>query len=334
MTYVDRSSRARGVESVAPGAVPSGGAAGEAAVALASERAAGHGGASGTARARRSADDSAVVSSVLTKLELLSDPSAVLALAQTMLRDLQCNQRAEDAQSAGQRAEIDLEDRIEADISAREADRQRAQEQDIAMVFQVIGSALALAAGAVGAAFTGGATLVGAIGLAIAVLGPLACTIATRCGGDATAAAVVSGACAVVGSIMSFGAGAAGGAAGAASTAATAAQAATSAAAAVTQATTAVVNTTVQGLQAASAVAQATQGALEVAASVHGGDAGHRRADSAEASARRERDSEIMSDATAAFGDIMRLFGRIAERMRATEDARAECLRIAAGARG
>lgn len=320
MTYIGRSREVASTHLAAAEAPGQSMPAGEAAVALARERPSARGEVSSALeRARRVAEDASAAAGAAVKLQMLADPECVMMIAQSMLRDLHCTMRAEDAETAGQRAEIDLEDRIEADIAAREAERARAEEQDIAMVFQAIGSALALAAGAVGAAFTGGATLVGAIGLAIAVLGPLACTIATRCGGDAGIAAGVAAGCAVIGSIMSFGAGAAGGAAGAAGAAASVAAA---------------VDASVTTLRVGSAVAQATQGGFQIAAAVHGGEAGQRRADSAQAAGDRERETEEMAAAAADFGEIMRLFARVSEKMSAVRDARAECLRIAAGARG
>jgi hypothetical protein len=94
-------------------------------------------------------------------------------MLQSRLRDVQLGQREEDVRSAGSRADVHSAVRASQLARAEDAERDRAQSDELGEVFKYIGVGLALVAGAVSAAFTGGVGLVAAVGLAVAVLGPI-----------------------------------------------------------------------------------------------------------------------------------------------------------------
>lgn len=266
-------------------------------------------GAAPLTRAERAASDARATSRAAELFRGLCSPESFLASLQLALRDQQMTQRESDSQAGADRADIAQAHRDREQVEAREAAERASHDREIASIFSYVASGIALLAGTVGAIFSGGATLVAAIGLVIAIAGPLISNALVEEGVlPMEAGLAVSGICVAVGSIMSFGAGAAGGAA------TVAAQAA---------------NVAVQLLNTASAAVRVGQGTLEIAAAVEDGTHAHSRADAESWGYVSEAALDDVDDATDAAASLMREFARMAERLRAVADVRHEGMRVA-----
>ncbi len=264
-------------------------------------------------RSERALADASAAESAARRLSALGDPLALLRMLQSRLRDVQLGQREEDVRSAGSRADVHSAARASQLARAEDAERDRAQSDELGEVFKYIGVGLALVAGAVSAAFTGGVGLVAAVGLAVAVLGPIVCDVLRdERVIDGQAALWASVTCAAVGAALSFGAGAVGGA--------------TAAASAVAQTVTQVSNVAV-------AAAKVAQGGCQIASGVFTGEHMHRLADANDAGQRVQQSLAALDESADSIRALTEQFGRVARRMREVSEVEAEGRRAAASFR-
>ena len=247
---------------------------------------------------------------IASLMSLLCDPESMLTIAQSMLRDTQANGRQQDTETRQGIARN--QEQLRAEESARAlADAQQSREADqLANIFKIAGAALAAVVGVLGCVFTGGASVVAAVGLVIALAGPMICDALGEAGVIPEDVAMGVGiGCAVVGTAMSFGAGAAGG---------------------VAQIGTKAVSIALQATKLSLQAAQATVGAVETGfktiAVVEAADSSHHEAESIGAEARSERANESADAAAEGVAAVLRLFARMAERMREIRETRAETM--------
>lgn len=251
-------------------------------------------------------------------MSLLCDPESLLTIAQSMLRDSQASGREQDAET--RQAAARIQEQLRSDETARAlADAAQSREADLfANVCKVIGSALAAVVGVLGCVFTGGASVVAAVGLIVALAGPMICDALAEAGVMPEDVAMGVGiGCAVVGSAMSFGAGAAGGAAQVGSKVAQIALQATK-----------------LSLQAAQATATTVQTGFKTIAVVEAADSQHHSAEAIDAESAREQASESADAAAESVATLLRVFTRMAERMREIREARAESMTTLTSALG
>ena len=263
------------------------------------------------ARERIAASDAEIVASASSGLGRLATPQGLLMLLQSRLRDIQVGQREQDVRAASSRADVQRAALDRARDLASAADAARAESEQVGDIFRGIAAGLALVAGAASAVFTGGAGLVAAVGIAIAVLGPVVSHELARAHViDGQAELITSVTCAVVGAALSFGAGAVAGGVSAAGAAGSAA---------------------IQAVQLASATASIAQGGAQVAAGVYEGEQLHASADAREADQHREAALDELDEAASAVRILTRRFGRVAARMQALGEVEAEGRRAASG---
>ncbi len=255
-------------------------------------------------RASREAEDANRVGALLCAL---SDPEAFLSVVQRMLGDAQTSQREHDVRSRTATASAMGELRtIELRASAEDA-RQAKEAGLIGDVLKGIAAGLAAIVGVLGAVFTGGASVVAAVGLIIAIAGPLVCDALAQAEVlPQDVAAGIGIGCAVVGSALSFGAASGSAAATATSTAAKVAIEATKTTLKAVQAT----------LTAAESVARTVQ-------TVETRDSLANSADATEAGAARDEASELADDAVRDVATLLRMLARVGERLREVKEARA-----------
>lgn len=126
------------------------------------------------ARSTRAEADAAIAHRVAAKLDVfVADMFSLIEAFQTRTRDVQSTTQERDVAarslSAGQ-----AHTQRTAELETALVDRARAAESSlVADVCRVIGSIVSIAVGALGAIFTGGASLVAAIAIVVAIVGPL-----------------------------------------------------------------------------------------------------------------------------------------------------------------
>jgi hypothetical protein len=264
-------------------------------------------------RDARIAEDRVVRDRAMRALAELATPEGMLRVLQLAVRDSQSSVRIEGAQAAEDVADAQeaLEARrtAEAEAHARESDMW----SEIGNVLGKIAAVVAAVACLATSWCSGGATVVLAVGLMIAVFGPMVCEALGDAGVIPQEAALAAGiGCTVIGSALSFGAGAAGGAASAASQ---------------------VAKVVADACQYTAASLQTAQGASEIVAATETGASMHALADAQGAQHAAEAATALGEEEVQELASMMRLFGRIAERLRRMDEARAEALRAAVGAR-
>jgi hypothetical protein len=285
-------------------------------------------------RASRAEADAATTRRVGESLEgVCADFFSLVEALQAQARDTQasCQEREASARSSGAR---DAHDRRVGELERAVSDRAHAAESsNVADILRWVGVGLSLVVGAVGAIFSGGATLVAAIAVAVA----LVATTTLQALGQAgvigqDAAAIASVVVSAVATVVSFGA-SVGSLVSAASTAAT--TAASSVVSAGTTAVTAAATGASAGASAASAatdilqqipsilqgLAAITQGSYEIDASVATRDSAQHEASAAEHGHRRDAEAELRDEAVDVLSSLMRSFARVAASM---ADAREE----------
>ncbi|MBX7193325.1 MAG: hypothetical protein K1X94_14820 [Sandaracinaceae bacterium] len=260
----------------------------------------------------RASDDDRLASLMST----LSDPESLLTIAQSMLRDAQTEGRQQDTET--RQAAARIQEALRSDEITRSlTDAQQSKDSEtIANVFKVVGAALSVVVGVLGSVFTGGASVVAAVGLVIALVGPLVCDALAEAKVLPSDVALGLGiGFAAVGAAMSFGAGAAGGAASVASQAAKAALEATKWSLRLTQAT---VSTVEAGFRAHAAMESA--------------DSSHHFAEATGAEARRELANQSADSSAQGLTGLLQTMARINERLREIRESRAETMSSITGA--
>jgi hypothetical protein len=243
-------------------------------------------------------------------VSILADPESLLMVAQSMLRDAQTEGRQQDTET--RQATARLQETLRSDeINRALTDAREAKgSSDIANVLKVVGAALSVIVGVLGAMFTGGASIVAAVGLVIALVGPLVCDALAEAGVvPADVALGVGIGLAVVGSALSFGAGAAGGAAQVANQAARLALEITKFSLQVTQATIATVG-----------------GGFQALAAIETSHSAHHIAEATGAEARREAANESADVSASSVVALLQLFARMGQRIREIRESRSEAM--------
>ena len=259
------------------------------------------------ARAERvDADRARVARAAAAFADFAFDPTIALQVAQTWIRDLGADCRESAAVSAedrGRAQQLLAEAQRQAERAAREA---AANTGDIARVFGWIGAGLAALGGLLGAAFTGGASLVLGIAAVVLIAGAQITSELGRAGviEDPNVAAGVTLTCSLLATICSLGAASGG---------------------AVANTAAAVVNVAGCAAQAASGVADGVAAVFERDGDVADASAaGHLVArDDARAEAEEEVDG---------LGALFRSFRRLARHAEEARAARTDGLRLAASA--
>lgn len=253
------------------------------------------------ARAGRAEADENTTIAAAAMIEALADPVALQQLMQSWVRDLGLATRESGADAAASRADDEAERRTEALAQAREAAERAANEGFIAKVCGYIAGGLALVAGAIGAAFTGGVTL--ALGVAALIL--IAGATTTQVLVDAGVVPREEGGwvalgCSIAATICSLGATAAGAGAGVATTAARIAS---------------------DAVTYSSATMQTVQGSAACVAATSTHSSERSTATAEEAAAARDDAYAGMDEDIAGVRELMRTSGRIGARLRAIRDA-------------
>lgn len=278
--------------------------------------------ADGTERAARAERREAMRASdedrLASLMSLLSDPESLLTIAQSMVRDSQADGRQHDTETRQQVARLQESLRSDEVTRALTDARQAKESNDIADVLKVIGAALSVVVGVVGALFTGGASVVAAVGLVVALVGPMVCdALADAKVVPADVALGVGLGLAVVGSAMSFGAGAASGGVQVGCQAAKLAIQVTDTALRAAQATLSTFELGFRSL-----------GAVEIA------DSSHHHAESLGAEDRRQAANESADVSAESVALLLQMFSRLGERLRDIRESRAEAMSMVTGALG
>lgn len=256
----------------------------------------------------RATDDDRIASLA----SLMSDPDTLLSVAQSMLRDAQTNGRQHDTETRQAAARVQEALRSDEITRALADAREAKSSADIANVFKIIGAALSVVVGVLGAVFTGGASVVAAVGLVIALVGPMICDALADAGVlPAEAALAIGIGTAVIGSVMSFGAGAAGGAAQVAN-----------------QAARLALQITQWSLRATQATIATVESGFRAIATIEDADASHHMAEATGAEARREMANESADTCAQSALALLTLFSRMGDRMRDIRESRAQCASI------
>lgn len=244
-------------------------------------------------------------------MAFVEDMFSLLEAYQARSRDSQATTQERQATSRSTSAAQAHTQRV-AELERAVVDRARAAESDfIGNIFRVIGTAISLAVGTVGAIFTGGASLVAAIAVAVAVLGPLVMQGLAEAGVvDQQTAAAVSLGIAAACTLVSFGASAAS-LAGAASSAALVA---------VDAATRAVIETATQITSIIGSLANITSGGLQINTAVLNHDAAQHDANATELGHRRDVEQEAHDEAIEIVRRLFQSFARVAESMAAARE--------------
>ncbi len=254
----------------------------------------------------RASDDDRIASLA----SLMSDPQTLMIVAQSMLRDAQTDGRQHDTETRQATARIQEALRSDEITRALTDAREARGSEEIANVLKIVGAALSVIVGVLGALFTGGASVVAAVGLVIALVGPMISDALAEAGVvPADVALGIGIGTAVLGSVLSFGAGAAGGAAQVANQAARLALEITKFSLQVTQATVATVEAGFRGI-----------------AAVETADSSHHAADAVGAEARREMANESADASAESVVSLLRLFSRLGDRMREIRQSRADTM--------
>ncbi len=288
-------------------------------------------------QARASADEARcqfisarVGSFVADMFSLLESLQAESRDTQTTTQERSVTQRAADGRTSHTLRVVELDRAI--------ADRARAAESsNVADVLRWVGVGLSVAVGALGAVFTGGATLVAAVAIAVALTATCVLQGCAQAGViGAEAASIATLVISAVATAVSLGCTTATLISAATSTATTVAASAVSAGAAavtaaVTQTATGAADAVRSALEIAQNIAQLvqalnsiTQGTFEIDEAVVTRDArGHETSATAHGQAREEAD-ELRDEALEVLANLMRSFARVAESMaEVREEARA-----------
>jgi len=274
-----------------------------------------------TARASRIAADAGTAQRIAGLLDgFVADMFSLVEAYQARTRDTQCAGLERDATSRSRAAREAHDGRV-AETEKAVVDRARAAESStVGDVFRVIGSAISLAVGALGAIFTGGATLVAAIAVAVAVLGPLVMNELAHAGVvEPEVAAAVGLGIAAVCTCVSLGCSAASLAGAAVGTALVVVDAATKAAIEVT--------TNVASIVAG--LADVAGGGAAVGTAVLDRDAAEHEITATERAQRRDAERELEETAIDQLTELLAAFGRVAATLAETREEGTRTSRVA-----
>jgi hypothetical protein len=270
----------------------------------------------------------AIGAAVTDLFSLLDTMRAETRDAQSSLREREAVSRGTDAREAHLRR-IDELDRAA-------ADRARAAEAGlVGDVLRWVGVGLALVVGTLGAVFSGGATLVGAVALAVALVATTTLQGLAQAGVvDSEAASIASIVVSAVATVVSLGASvgtlvsasssaaASAGSAAASASASAASSAASSATSAATSAASTAASTALDAGQTIQQIGQLAQGLVTIA---QGGtdigratlehDAERHDIEATAHGQRRDAENELRDAAIDALSDLMRSFARVAASM-------------------
>lgn len=253
--------------------------------------------------------DADIVAASASAIEALADPAALQQVVQSWLRDLGLEVRERGADASASRAEAAAEVRSDAMEDARLAAERAANDGLIAKICGYIASGLALIGGAIGAAFTGGATLALGIAAVILVAGATTTQVLVDVGAvPATEGGAVALGCNIAATICSFGATAAGSAGSAISSTARIALDA--------------INYTASALGT-------INGGMQCLAAANQFDADRSVASADEAGVARDESYDAMDADIDGVRELMRNFSRMAARLQAVRDVADESRRAA-----
>jgi hypothetical protein len=276
-------------------------------------------------RSTRAEADAAIAHRVAAKLDVfIADMFSLIEAFQTRTRDVQSATQERDVATRTLSASQAHTQRT-AELETAIVDRARAAESAIVSdVCRIIGSIVSIAVGALGAIFTGGASLVAAIAIVVAIVGPLVMNELGRAGVvDADVAAGVGIGIAAVCTAVSLGCSVAS-LAGAASTAALVVVDAA------TKAATEVVSNIGSIL---GGLVDVTAGSAEVGTAVLDHDAAEHETNATEHGQRRDAERELQERAMETLTALFHSFARVSESLAACREeasrARAIALRPA-----
>lgn len=272
-------------------------------------------------RTLRAGADADIARRVAAKVDdFIGDLFSLIEIYQARTRDTQTTTQEREANSrstSAQQAQTQRTAEAEQAIVDRAA---AAESKTIGDIFKWIGTGISLAIGAVGAVFTGGASLVAAIAIAVAVIGPLVMNELASAGVvDPVVAASVSIGIAALCTLVSFGC------------------AVASLAGAVTSAALVVVEAAVKaaievGTHIASIAAGAvdvTAGALQVTTAVHNLDASGHQINATELGHRRDAERELQEQAMQLLTTLARSFARVSASLAECREEGTRATRIA-----
>jgi hypothetical protein len=278
------------------------------------------------ARAVRAQSDSAVVQRVAGKLDaFVADMFSLIEAFQARTRDTQSGTQERDisarATSAGQ-----AHARRTAELETAIVDRARAAESNlIGDICRVIGSIVSIAVGALGALFTGGASLVAAIAIVVAIVGPVVMNELAHAGAvDPEVAAGVSIGIAAVCTAVSLGC----------SVASLVGAASTAALVAIDAATQAAVETLNNVASIVSGVIDVTAGSAQVATATLDHDASGHEVNATEHGHRRDAERELQDQAMDLAIALFHSFARVSESMADCREESNRARRVALRAAG
>lgn len=259
-----------------------------------------------TLRARRESADAEVTRRVgLTIGAAVADLFSLLDVMRAETRDAQSSLRERDAVSRGTDAREAHERRVD-ELERAAADRARAAEAGLfGEVFRWVGVGLSLVVGTLGSIFSGGATLVGAVALAVALVATTTLQGLAQAGViDSEAASIASIVVSAVAAVVSFGASAGSLASAATSAASTAASSAANLA------------NTIQDIgQIATSLVTIAQGSSQIGQAILEHDAEGHDIEATAHGHRRDAANELRDAAIDALSDLMRSFARVAASM-------------------
>lgn len=276
------------------------------------------------ARTERASRDAATMARVAVKIDdFVADMFSLIEIYQARTRDTQSSTQERDIRARSTTANEAQVQRT-AEMEQAVTDRARAAEsKGIGDIFRVIGAVLSGVIGIVGALFTGGASLVVAVAIIVAVVGPLVMNELANAGvvDQETAMAVGLGIAAVC-TAVSLGCSAA------------------SLAGAITNTALVVVEKAVQaaievGVQVATIVNGAvgvTTGALDIATAVLKHDSAGHSINATELAHRRDAERELQEQATELLTALARSFGRVSESLAACREEGTRAGRVALAA--
>lgn len=267
---------------------------------------------SGTAGPSAAEDARLVEEAVGLFAALATDPTAILELTQSWLRDITSDAREDSARTANERSAIEMAARELAREAERAARASAKESADISNVFGWIAVGLAAIGGVVGAAFTGGVSLGLAIAAAVLMVGAQTMNqLGSEGVMDGEAASYTALGLSIAGTICSFGASAAG--------------------AVPTTIDTAVKVANIS-LSVATAVAQAGGGISDLVGTQFTYDADLREIDGESHRIGRDEARSVAEENATALAATMRSFRRMAERRAEAREAHHEGMRVAINA--
>jgi hypothetical protein len=272
-------------------------------------------------RAARAEADAAVAHRVAAKIEVfVADLFSLIQSCQAQSRDTQSStqERNVDARSVtASQAHSQRTTELETAIT----DRARAAESSaIGDIFRVLGSIVSVAVGTLGAVFTGGASLVAAIAVVVAIVGPLVMNELGKAGvvDPDTAAAVGIGIAAVC-TLVSMGS----------SVASLAGAASTAALVAVDAATRTVIDVASNVGAIVGGLADIGAGSTQVATAVLNHDAAGHETNATVHGQRRDAEREVQEQAMELLRALLGSFGRVSESLAACREESTRARRIA-----